>query len=808
MRSKIGLGTGLGGASLAGRPGAVLPPGLRATRFDNPQVFYGGNIPQKLDAAWFFEDQVWHPLAKLEVTSATLLDGDLLPASVAPINAGLVFCMGSHPNGSSLLGRDLVSRNPGTLLASGNLTTTNASHGTWRCLESTSLANGGISLPSTAQLRSITTQRTLAFHGAIDAFGTWSALISIPYAAGTWAQPWMAHALRRQSSTGANLNTHAATGGTNYASVNSAGGFATGEHWFVVVIDGAAGIAQFYVDGGQIGDDLGIPTAPVDWGGNQPVTIFNRSSTSNGEGTHGRCYTAAIWNRALSAAEVASLAASPRQMFSEGGPQALAATKFTNDQVYRSHTLANPNTIFLTALLFEEPQVYHDHVVTLGPPPGGGGNVDPLELVDSSALQVAISVGTQPRQAWIGYGWGANGHAPAAANFPALNTHVRKLCEDMGATVVRFHTPEDVSGFNTAYLNTWNLVKQHGIDVIFASSYIYRAAHGAGHTNYNIDGMASGINTAIANGFNPSHLFACTIQNEPDGHADNRIPSGGLNVVRAHQETLRAGLNPSVRILGLEWRHPQALSGEFDNYNANGIIPGTVADGCMHYYDDGLNHVYYDQRWKSVNRSIWSTETGDNHSPKTQAQFIAGLNHGKVVEIAHVGIGGYAADPTKHQLLITTGGELTPWWYACATISKTLQRGVIFRKCLSSDRPTDPTMSTTQASEMIWDSSTNLCGPRQLVGCGRRTDGRWVLVALNFAYDPKVETTFAGGHYGAITQQLTINIPELSTVDRVWSGQRAALNGGHSNTTVNMRAGQMRFTLSPGETIGITQNPS
>ena len=349
-------------------------------------------------------------------------------------------------------------------------------------------------------------------------------------------------------------------------------------------------------------------------------------------------------------------------------------------------------------------------------------------------------------------------------------------------------------------------MKNHGIDVIFASSYIYRTAHSAGNTNYNITGMASGINTARANGFNPSHLFACTIQNEPDGHADNHIPSGGLDAVRAHQETLRAGLNPAVRILGLEWRHPQALSSEFDNYNANDIIPGTVADGCMHYYDDGINHVYYDQRWLTKGRAIWSTETGDNSSPKTQAQFIAGLNHGKVVEIAHIGIGGYSSDPTKHQLLVTTGGERTQWWYASSIISKHLQRGVIFRKCLSTDRPTNPNMPETQAAEMIWDSATNPCAPRQLVGCGRRTDGRWVLVAINYAFDTTLETTFSGGHYGAITQQLTVTIPELSTVDRVWSGQRASRTGSTTNVTVNMRTGIMRFTLSPAETIAITMD--
>ena len=810
VRSRIGLGTGWGRGAIGGGAAPTATPGeLHATKFINAQAFHGGSIPRTITTEKFVNEQLFYSLATLAAPVMAIGDGALQSAAVEPINAGLVFCLGSHPTGSALLGKDLVSGNAGTLLASGNLAGTNASHGTWRCLDSTSLTNGGAHFPSTSQLRSITTQRTFAFHGTIDAFGTWSALISIPYAAGTWVQPWMSHAFRRQSSTGANLNVNVATGGTGYASVSSSGGFTTGERWFAVAIDGAEGVARFYVDGFQVGGDVGISTAPVDWGANQPVVIFNRSNSSLGEGTDGRCYTAAIWNRVLSQNELAQLVISPQRMFASGGPVSLIATKFVNTQTFGSHTLIGAGTIQLTATKFVETQLFRSHIITQAPPPGGE-TVGPLEPTDGSALGVAISVGTSPRQTWIGYGWGFGGSSQASANLPALTTHVTKLCEEMGAKVARMFTPE-ASDFVSKYLGTWNLIKNHGIDVIFTSSFVYRTTHGAGGNTYDINGMADGIHAAISGGINPSHLFACTIQNEPDGHPDNHIPPGGLSVVRSHQETLRSRLNTlgraSVRVIGLEWRHPQALSSEFDDYNANDIIPGTVADGCMHYYDDGLTQSYYDNRWMTKGRGIWSTETGDNNSPKTQAQFIAGLNHGKVVEIAHVGLGGYnTSNPNQHQLLVTTGGERTQWWYACAEISKTLQRGVVFRKCLSSDRPTDPTMPTTQASEMIWDSSTNPCGPRQLVGCGRRTDGRWVLVALNYAFDTKVETSYSGGHYGAITQQLTVTIPELSTVDRVWSGRRASRTGSTTNVTVNMRAGIMRFTLAPAETIALTMN--
>ena len=421
---------------------STSPSALSATKFINAQMFHGGSIPRTITAEKFVNEQLFYSLATLAAPVTAIGDGALQSAAVEPINTGLVFCLGSHPTGSALLGTDLVSGNPGTLLTSGSLAGVNTSHGTWRCLESTSLTNGGAHFPNTSQLRSITTQRTFAFHGSIDAFGSWAALISVPYAAGTWVQPWMAHSFRRQSTTGANLNTHVATGGTGYASVNSAGGFSTGEHWFAVTVDGAAGVARFYVDGVQVGGDVGVSTATVSWGANQPVVIFNRSNSSPEEGTDGRCYTAAIWNRVLSQTELASLVIAPQRMFASGGPVTLVATKHVNAQAFGSHTLVAAGTIQLVATKFVETQVFRSHIITQS-----GGAVGPLEPIDGSALAVAIDVGTSPRQAWIGYGWGANGHDPAAANYPALNTHVQKLCEEMGATVIRFHTPEDVTGF-------------------------------------------------------------------------------------------------------------------------------------------------------------------------------------------------------------------------------------------------------------------------------------------------------------------------------------------------------------------------
>ena len=765
--------------------------------------------------------------------------GDLHPVSVEPINAGLVFCVGSHPNGSTLLGRDLVGRSAGSLLASGNLAAVNTDHGTWRCLESTSQADGGISFPSSAQLRSITTQRTFAFHGEIDAFGTWAHLISIPYAAGTWVQPWMAHSFRRQGSTGANLNTHAALGGTTYASVNSAGGFVTGNHWFVVAIDGAAGIARFYVDGFQVGGDVGFSTTPVDWGGsNQPVTILNRSSTSPGEGTDGRCFTAAIWNRVLSAAEIAGLVISPQRMFNPGGTADLTAIKFANEQTFRSHAIVNPNApapLSLQATLYHEPQVYRAHVLTVSTPPGSVGALEP---VDGSALAVGISVESSPRQEWLGYGWGV-------ADFNLAHwtaTNIQRLCEDMGASIVRYFTPEGTDR-RAVYLPHWDRIRTHGINKVFWSSFVYRTANAPqetawrdGNPNYlsvpsnapNINGVADGLASIMApGGINPSGGTWVTLQNEPEGNQFNHPTVGGVGEatqaqINQHHRTLRSRLNSNgiggVNILGLEWRHPENMIGEFDSFNSNDLFDdGTVQGQCYHIYNKGATDQYYDQRLMPQGLDLFSTESGDNgrdpdnlSSPYTAARFISGVNNGGRIEIQHAAIGGVDGDG-KVQVLINSGtNQLRNWYAACKIISSHLRPGTRMRLCRSTDRPKGPDMPDNQASRMYIDARTCQCQPRQFVACGLGPDGLWRLVANNHAYDGHSPTTFAGGHYGAPSspgpnQQLTVDIAELGSIDRVWDGQRATRHGGLSNTSVNMRTGRMRFTLAPGETLAITQ---
>ena len=823
-RSRIGFGTGFGRAALAPPPARPAAGVLRAAHFTNQQAFGVdfGVVQEPIDlaATLWADTQVYHPLTRVSLGAAMAADGALLSASVAPINTGLVFCVGSHPTGSALLGKDLVSGNPAALLTSGNLGGVNASHGTWLCLRSTSTTNGGAAWPNTTMLRSITNQRTLAIHCNVAAYGAYSALLGIAYRAGaTWTTPFFAQCLQKHGS-GANLHSIFATAGAVQQQALSSGGVTLNEHWFIVTLDGVAGEARFYVDGAIRGAAIGINSSAIEWNTNQPVVIFNRSSTSPGEGVSGLCYTAAIWNRVLSAAEVASLVGAPRQMFSVGAPAGgfnVRPALFSNTQAFAdANKLTNPNTIQLTASLFAQPQHFEDAtVITVGP--GPGPTVGPLEPEDDSAEKFDIAVGTTPRQSWWAYGFGAGGY-PVNNNIKnAFNSSaITKICEDLNAKIIRFHAPINVSDYITAYKSIWDAVKQHGIDTAFITHYLYsRAETQAASTDPrgaytpNPVAEADALKSVIDAGI-PAH--AASLQNEPDTSGPNR-PFGTSTFttpILQNQLDYRNRLNAiglsAVKSFTLEWRHPENMIPDYDQNNGLDRVGTETTDvlqgGCFHAYNKGASPQIYDQRWYQQGVGLWSTESGDNHSPRAQAIFVNSANNGCEVEITHV---GFALTDVR-QGLATTSGVWFDWTHGLSILSKAMVRGTRMRHCTSTDRPSD--LTTASASGMIWaGSATQPRQPRQQVAVGRRTDGRWVVLAVSYAYDVDAPTNYAGGHYAAIRQQLTVKIPELAGFDRVFTGKRASMTGGViSNITINMRNGWLRFTLDPGDTIAATMN--
>jgi hypothetical protein len=433
--------------------------------------------------------------------------------------------------------------------------------------------------------------------------------------------------------------------------------------------------------------------------------------------------------------------------------------------------------------------------------------VGPIEPINGSLLQVAITVGTSARQTWRGFGWGN-----AANNlFSGATNNITKLTTDIDASVIRFFTPENTSSFISQSKPWWDLVKTRGIDTVFSSSYIYRAS-----PDVSPEAVADGIHASINAGINPA-LWACTLQNEPDGHPDNAV-TGGTSVYVSHQTRLRNRLNAlgrqAVKVISLEWRHPtDGGDVEYDVLNAAGAISptGVVSAGCLHIYDKGPDNALYDNRYLTKGCHMWSTETGNNGSPNCQSRILAGVNHGTEVEIIHYAmIPVLSSDPAKAaeqrgQCLLDETGAKRPWYGACQVISTNLARGTRIRLCQSSDRPSG--LNTTFADRMIRQpGASGGRNPRQQVIAGRRSDNRWVIAAVNATFGSDGFTPInTNNHYGAVTQQLTVTIPELSGFDREFSAKRADINGLVTGpATVNLKNGVTRFTLQPGETIGMT----
>ena len=116
-------------------------------------------------------------------------------------------------------------------------------------------------------------------------------------------------------------------------------------------------------------------------------------------------------------------------------------------------------------------------------------------------------------------------------------------------------------------------------------------------------------------------------------------------------------------------------------------------------------------RWKTqgTGRGLWSTESGDAHSPRAQAILVNGANNGTVVEIHHIGATASAgANPDQiafnSRQYLWVANAAMPWYGGIKVLSRALVRGTRMRHCTSSDRPGSP-LPDNQARDMIWASS-------------------------------------------------------------------------------------------------------
>ena len=451
--------------------------------------------------------------------------------------------------------------------------------------------------------------------------------------------------------------------------------------------------------------------------------------------------------------------------------------------------------------------------------PGPGPDLV-LEAVNGSALQVTNTVGSTARQAWHGFGWGLG--VPTVDARTVINNNIPELFDQLGTTVMRFNSPHDAAQ-TTIGKPTVDIGVAHGVDTVLATGYLWRVQNG-GEPTYSATIMANEIDALMDAGMLITHA---TVQNEPDGHVDNAPtpgdPDSVIPLLVASNNELRNRLNTlgrsAVKIYGIEWAHNSGIGQyseqEYDALNAAGLVPSVVAFGGGHNYHDCPTNTQYDSRWLTKTSGglpvsgIISSETGNMDTtaagePHWGARCIAAMNHGSIMEVAHI---GPSTSTDNSQTLVNSAGTPSGAQLQARVIfgaqpngDITIPRGSRFRLVTCNDRPSG--LNTTFADRLIRNNGDRF--PRLNSACCERPDGRWTFVCCNTTIDSDDFNPFLGAHYGAQTIQVTVTIPDLvAEPDRTWSARRCSRNGVLSSQTVNQHDGQIRFTLAPGETIGM-----
>lgn len=241
------------------------------------------------------------------------LAGDYDPAHA--INANTVFLLSSHPSGSALLGKDLVSETSLTLIGSSVLTAVwNEGGQDWRSLESVSTTAGGAYMATNATIRGISNAFSIFGIGDWDSFAGFANLIACPYNA-DWTTPFQMLGLAR-GGTGGNSTAHGyyVIAGPSRQIIDGATNSwptTTGVHSFAATRSGAT--ARLYYDGSQVGSDLSINSGDlITWPTDREFVIGNRHPLDQGEGIDGRFRRVQVWSRQLSGTEIGDLHATPK----------------------------------------------------------------------------------------------------------------------------------------------------------------------------------------------------------------------------------------------------------------------------------------------------------------------------------------------------------------------------------------------------------------------------------------------------------------------------------------------------------------
>lgn len=250
---------------------------------------------------------------------ATGAPGDLKSVADQPINSGIVFAFAAQPPGSSNAGKDLVTGITGTILGDADFTTRawpGSPGGAWLGLDARSTASAGLYWPTAStQIKTITTAHTILWNGVIEDSVSHSAVFAVPYRDVVWTSPWTSIRLSR-SSTSTFMRSTYAVSNVQVAAANTDGPDVFVPGSWLVGTSRNAGTVKFWNAGSQAGADVtGLDTGAVDFSTAIGPTLQNRSSAIAGEGLDGATYWCIIWNRELSAGEIAAIGADPLTMF-------------------------------------------------------------------------------------------------------------------------------------------------------------------------------------------------------------------------------------------------------------------------------------------------------------------------------------------------------------------------------------------------------------------------------------------------------------------------------------------------------------
>jgi hypothetical protein len=316
-----------------------------------------------------------------------------------------------------------------------------------------------------------------------------------------------------------------------------------------------------------------------------------------------------------------------------------------------------------------------------------------IQPVNSSAVQIALSVGNTEQQRWDGFGFSMDSPAQAAKNMDAtMKKWPERLFEELNTKWLSGYGP------SSNYQRVAALGAAHGVTGIICIGFVYRTPYSA----------ASLADQMKSSGVAWTHVC---LQNEPDGNTGNRFPGYPSNfaTVVADNKALRARLDAiglgAVKIIGNSYAHFGGIvDNEYAALSAEGLIPGTVTAGSGHCYHDCPSVSNWDNHWRSQSpQGLFETEAGYGNVPNSIARYLSALNNGCGVYFHFVGQAMATTTDALAQCLVDISGNRRPWHGPYKICNAALPLGARFRTVTSSDRPARLNAAQAAHGPRLWE---------------------------------------------------------------------------------------------------------